>query len=134
MRARSFAHRQNEEDMIRDNLRWLLLAGVIAVTPLSQGTAHPLGTASASEPGTTMTQGWPGWPGGPGGPGWQGQPGRSPDQEHREHCWRLRNRAHEIRDRMYHTPPWEQAGMERRLWEVRERLRGECRGMWREGD
>jgi hypothetical protein len=115
--------------MIRAKLTWLLLGGVVAVTPLSPGIAHPLSPFSGVEAGVIAVQGWPGWPG-----GWQGQPGWRQDQERREHCWRLRNRAHEIRDRMYYAPPWERAGMERRLWEVRERLRGECWGMWREGE
>jgi hypothetical protein len=114
---------------MRDSLGWLLLAGAVAIAPLSQGIAHPLGTASAPEAGVIKVQGWPGWQW-----GWQGGPGWGQEQEGREHCWRLRNRAHEIRERIYYAPPWERAGMERHLWEVRERLRGECRGMWREGD
>jgi len=82
--------------------------------------------APADEPSVIRVQGWPGWP-----RGWQGPPGWSPDQERREHCWRLRTRAHEIRERMHHAPPWEREGMERQLWEIRERARGECRdGEW----
>ena len=112
--------------MILNNLRWLLLAGTVAAVPLSDGIAHPVGAASATEAGVVTVQGWPGWQG---GPGW------SPDQERREHCWRLRNRAREIRDRMYYAPPWERERMERHLWEIRERARGECwGGGWRERD
>jgi hypothetical protein len=73
--------------MILNNLCWLLLAGIVAAVPLSHGIAHPVGAASATEAGVVTVQGWPGWQG---GPGW------SPDQERREHCWRLWNRAREI--------------------------------------
>ena len=105
--------------MIRDNLSWLLVAGIVAVAPLSQGTAHPLDTSSATEAGVIAIQGWPGWQG---GPHW------TPDQERREHCWHLQNRAREIQDRMYYAPPWERERMERHLWEIRQQARGECRG------
>src|SRR5260370_33384670 len=111
--------------MIRDNLRWLLLVGVLAVSSYSQATAHPLGAASAPEPSIITVQSWPGWHG---APGWQGQPGWSPDQGRREHCWRLRNRAREIRDRMYYAPPWERQRMERHLWDIQERARAEAWG------
>jgi hypothetical protein len=94
--------------MILNNLCRLLLAGIVAAVPLSHGIAHPVGAASATEAGVVTVQGWPGWQS---GPGW------SPDQERREHCWRLRNRAREIRDRMYYAPPWEREQMERHLWE-----------------
>jgi hypothetical protein len=114
--------------MKRDRLNWLLLAGVLAVSPLSQGIAHPLGGASAAEASVIAVQGWPGWQS---GPGWQGGPGWGQDQERREHCWRLRNRAREIRDRMYYAPPWERQRMERHLWDIRERARAECWGGWR---
>jgi hypothetical protein len=106
------------------SLKFLVFAGVIAAVPLSQGNTRPLGGAPA-EQGVITVQGWPGWQG---GPGW------SPDQERREHCWRLRNRAREIRDRMYYAPPWERERMEHRLWEIRDRARGECWGGGRERD
>ena len=92
--------------MLPRSLKFLVFAGVIAAVPLSQGYTRPLGGAPA-EQGVITVQGWPGWQG---GPGW------SPDQERREHCWRLRNRAREIRDRMYYAPPWERERMEHRLW------------------
>ena len=110
--------------MLPRSLKFLVFAGVIAAVPLSQGYTRPLGGAPA-EQGVITVQGWPGWQG---GPGW------SPDQERREHCWRLRNRAREIRDRMYYTPPWERERMEHRLWEIRDRARGECWGGGRERD
>jgi len=52
----------------------------------------------------------------------------------REHCDHLRERLREIRYRMENAPPWEQDRLGRRLDETRERLRGECRGHWREDD
>ena len=51
-----------------------------------------------------------------------------------QHCWRLRHQEHEIRERISYAPPWERGGMEHHLWEVREQLRGECRGMWKDAD
>jgi hypothetical protein len=75
--------------MILNNLRCLLLAGVVAAVPLSHGIAHPVGAASATEAGVVTVQGWPGWQG---GPGW------SPDQERREHagaCGTERTRSDE---------------------------------------
>ena len=46
----------------------------------------------------------------------------------------LRHQEHEIRERISYAPPWERGGMEHHLWEVREQLRGECRGAWRDGE
>ena len=97
--------------MLPRSLKFLVFAGVIAAVPLSQGYTRPLGGAPA-EQGVITVQG---------SPGWQGGPGWSPDQERREDCWRLRNRAREIRDRMYYAPPWERERMEHRLWEIRDR-------------
>jgi hypothetical protein len=102
--------------MIRENLSWVLLAGVLAVNPLSQGIAHPLGSARATEANLIKVQSWPG------GPGW----GR--DEGRRDHCLQLRNRAQEIRQQIYYAPAWERERMERYLWGVRERLRDECWG------
>ena len=105
--------------MIGEKFSWLLLAGALAIIPSVQATARPLAATAASEPDLIAAQAWPGWQG---GPAW-GQ-----DQGRREHCWRLRNRAREIGDRINYAPPWERGRMERHLWEVRERLRGECWG------
>jgi len=67
---------------------------------------------------------WPGWQGGPGyGQEWEGR---------REHCWRMRERLREIRYRMESAPPWERDRMGTRFHEIRERLRHECWGHWRE--
>src|SRR5580693_5444431 len=100
------AIRATSNTVLPRSLKFLVFAGVIAAVPLSQGYTRP--------------------------PGWQGGPGWSPDQERREDCWRLRNRAREIRDRMYYAPPWERERMEHRLWEIRDRARGECWGGGRE--
>jgi hypothetical protein len=102
--------------MIRYNLSWLLLAGALVVSPVSQGIGHPLGTASAGEAGVIAVQGWP------------GQPGWGPDPVRAEHCGRLRSVAHEMRQRLHYAPPWEREPLERNLWEVRERFRDDCRG------
>src|ERR1700719_2612056 len=48
------------------NLNWLLLAGALAVGPLPDGIAHPLGAISTIQEGVIMVQG------GPGGAGQQG--------------------------------------------------------------
>jgi hypothetical protein len=87
---------------------------------------------------------WPGWQGGPGygqggpgygqgGPGYgQGGPGYGQEWEgRREHCMRMRERLREIRYRMESAPPWE---LGTRLYEIRERLRHECWGHWRENE
>ena len=102
-----------ESQMIRENLSGLLFAGVLAVNPASNALAHPLGSPPAIEAKVITVQGWPG---APWGADWGGDQGR------REHCWRLRNRAQEIRQQIYYAPPWERERMERHLWGVRERL------------
>jgi hypothetical protein len=63
------------------------------------------------------------------GPGWQGGYGWD---EHRRHCWRMRERLRDIRDRAYYAPPWERDRLNFRASELRERLRQECWGRWRE--
>ena len=69
------------------------------------------------------------WPGGQGGPGYgQEREGR------REHCMRMRDRLREIRYRMDSAPPWERDRLGTRLYEIRERLRHECWGHWRENE
>jgi hypothetical protein len=48
--------------MIRETLSGLLFAGVLAVNPISNALAHPLGSPPATGPGVIMVQGWPGAP------------------------------------------------------------------------
>ncbi len=76
------------------------------------------------------------WPGGQGGLGyWQGGPGYGQEWEgRREHCMRMRDRLREIRYRMDSAPPWERDRLGTRLYEIRERLRHECWGHWRENE
>ena len=87
--------------MIRHNISSLLLAGAFIVAPMSLVIAHPLDATYAPQAGVITVQGWPGAPVGPPG----GPPGWSPDQGRHEHCWRLRNQAHEIRRHIRHAPP-----------------------------
>ncbi|SRR5712691_3170955 len=69
---------------------------------------------------------WPGWQGSLGyGQEWQGR---------REHCERMRERLREIRYRMQFAPPWERDQMGARFHGIRERLRHECWGHWREDE
>ena len=96
--------------MIRKTVSGLLLASVLAVNPASHVLANPFVSAPTTEANVIKVQ----W-----GPG----------QEHREYCWRLRNRADQLhQDIHYASSPWERDQMERHLWRVRERLRGECWG------
>ena len=108
------------------NFVTVLAAGLLAASALS-------GSANAGAPSidTAVNRNlvevqWPG-PGGPGGPGygqdWQGRA---------EHCGRMRDRLHQIRYRMQYAPPWEQDRLGTRMYEIRERLRHECWGHWRE--
>ena len=60
-------------------------------------------------------------------PGWQGG---YPEDERRRQCWRIRERLRELRERMDYAPPWERDRLEHRAFEIRERLRQECRGRW----
>ena len=83
-----------ESQMIRENLSGLLFAGVLAVNPASNALAHPLGSPPAIEAKVITVQGWPR---APWGAEWGGDQGR------REHCWRLRNRAQEIRQQINST-------------------------------
>ena len=50
----------------------------------------------------------------------------------REHCLRLRDRLREVRYRMDAGPYWERDRLAGRFHELRERLRHECWGHWRE--
>ena len=60
-------------------------------------------------------------------PGWQGG---YPEDERRRQCWRIRERLRELRERIDYAPPWERERLEHRAFEIRERLRQECRGRW----
>ena len=107
--------------MVKQGARRLtIIAGIIAAGFL---TLSPVAQSAHSNAGVIEAQ-WPGWQGGPGyGQDWEGR---------REHCWRMRERLREIRYRMDSSPPWERDRLGRRFYEVRERLRQECRGHWRE--
>ena len=71
----------------------------------------------------------------PGYAGWQVRPGYGEDWEgRREHCGQMRERLHEIRYRMEYAQPWEQDRLGTRLHAIRERLRHECWGHWREDE
>jgi hypothetical protein len=66
-------------------------------------------------------------------PGWQGPLGYGQEWEGRgEHCGRMRERLREIRYRMEYAPPWERDRLGTRMYALRERLRHECWGHWRE--
>ena len=95
--------------MIRENLSGALLAGVLAVSPLSAVFAHPLGSVHETETSVLKAQ----W-----GPG----------EDWRNRCWWLRNRAQQLRHDIYYAPPWDRERMEQHLWRVRDRLRDECWG------
>ena len=110
-------------------MRASILAFVSGLALMASAQAAPLGPTSMPAANVITVQGWPNWQ-------WSAQSGPGSGQEHerREHCWRLRHQEHEIRERISYAPPWERGGMEHHLWEVREQLRGECRGMWGDGD
>jgi hypothetical protein len=95
--------------MIRGNLSGLVLAGMLAVNPVSNALAHPLGSALADDANIISVQEWAGY--------YQG---------HREHCWRLRSHAQELRQQIYYARPWERDRIERHLSGIRERIRAEC--------
>ena len=67
-------------------------------------------------------------------PYYGGAPGYGQEGEgRREHCLRLRDRLREVRYRM-ESAPWEQDRLGPRYQEIRERLRNECSGHWREDE
>lgn len=100
--------------------RLAIAAGIIAAAFL---TLSPAAQSAQTNAAVIEVQ-WPGWQGGPGyGREWEGR---------REHCLRMRERLREIRYRMDTAPPWERDRLGARLYEVRERLRHECWGHWRE--
>jgi len=96
-------------------LVWLL--GLFFLTQAVNAAAPH---SAAAAPALVQGQ-WPGWQGGyPGyGEGWD---------ERRRHCWRMRERLREIRDRIYYAAPWERERLESRIYEIRDRLRQECWG------
>jgi hypothetical protein len=101
--------------MLRIGLAATICAGLLALSPSAQ-SVQP-------NPNVIEAQ-WPGWQGGPGyGQEWEGR---------REHCLRMRERLREIRYRMETAAPWERDRLGTRFYEVRERLRNECWGHWRE--
>ena len=113
----------------------VLCGGLLAASALS-GSVEA--AARTTESGTVnrhyVEVQWPGWQGDR--PGYE-QGGRGYGQEwegRREHCMRMRERLREIRYRMESAPPWERDRLGTRLYEIRERLRHECWGHWRENE
>ena len=103
--------------MLRLGLPVAICAGLLVLSPAARSTQ--------ANPYVVEAQ-WPGSQGGPGyGQEWEGR---------REHCGRMRERLREIRYRMENAPPWERDRLGTRLYEIRERLRHECWGHWREGE
>jgi len=69
-----------------------------------------------------------------GAPGY-GAPGYGREWDgRRKHCARMRERLREIRYRMENASPWDQDRLGTRFHEIRERLRHECWGHWREDE
>jgi hypothetical protein len=117
--------------MTRRGLWVSLSVGVLTLVMVSR-TAEAEPRVLAPSPASAVIEAqWPGWQG-----GWQGgSPGYGQDWEgRREHCWRLRDRLREIRYRMYYASPWERDQIEHRVFNIRERLRHECWGQWREDE
>ena len=114
----------------------VLAAGFLALAVLSSpANAGALKKESGINRHLVEVQ-WPGPQGGPGySPGPQGGPGYGQEwQGRREHCERMRERLHEIRYRMQYAPPWERDQIGARFYQIRERLRHECWGHWREDE
>ena len=110
-------------------MRTLIVAFALDLALAVSAQAAPVGLTPIPWANVVTVQGWPNWQW-----GWQGGPGWGKEHERREHCWRLRHQEHEIRERISYAPHWERGEMEHHLWEVRDRLRGECRGVWRDGE
>jgi hypothetical protein len=110
-------------------MRAIILAFALGLAFAASAQAAPFAPTPIPAANVVTVQGWPNWQW-----GWQGGPGWGQDHERREHCWRLRHQEHEIRERISYAPPWERGRMEHHLWEVSERLRGECRGVLRDGE
>ena len=98
--------------MLHAKVYAVLFVGLLALTA---GRSANAGPASAASAGATQVQ----WSGPGYGQDWQG---------HREHCDRMRYRLHEIRDRIGYVSPWQRQELERRAFDLRERLRAECWG------
>jgi hypothetical protein len=110
----------------------VLSSGLLAASAFSYSADAAAGTIESRVIDRQVVEvQWPGAQGGyvPGGPGygqeWEGR---------REHCMRMRERLREIRYRMDSAPPWERDRLGTRLYEIRERLRHECWGHWRENE
>jgi hypothetical protein len=118
--------------MAAGRLVTVLCSGLLAASALSDSADAAAGTIESRViDGPVVEVQWPGSQGGyvPRGPGygqeWEGR---------REHCMRMRERLREIRYRMDSAPPWERDRLGTRLYEIRERLRHECWGHWRENE
>ena len=112
--------------MTGGNFATVLVAGFLAASVvLAPAGAGALKKESGDYRPVVEVQ-WPGWQGGRGyGQEWEGR---------REHCMRMRDRLREIRYRMESAPPWERDRLGTRLYEIREWLRHECWGHWREDE
>lgn len=111
--------------MNRVGLAIALCGGLIALSPASQAGSGFVPHATAE--GSALLAQWPGPQGAP--------PGYAPDRGGlREHCWRMRERLREVRYRAESSPGWERERLWGRVRELRERLRYECRGLWRDDE
>ena len=90
---------------------------VLFCVPAKPVLANPARLPVLAALSTTAVQ-WPGWQGG------------YPGDERRRHCWRIRDRLRELRERMDYAPPWERERLEHRAFEIGERLRQECPSRW----
>ena len=91
-----------------------LNAAFVAAVLIFMPAGQPANATQAIEiqwPGSGYQQDWPG---------------------RREHCGRMIERFHEIRDRIGYAPPWQRDELEHRAFELRQRLRYECWGHWRD--
>ena len=110
-------------------MRALIIAFAVGLAFSASAQAAPLGPTSIPAANVVTVQGWPNW-----------QWARRVDLAGAKSTnvvsivGQLRHQEHEIRERISYAPPWERGGMEHHLWEVREQLRGECRGAWRDGE
>lgn len=111
--------------MSRISLSFAFL-GLLLAAPAVQAAAVRGTLQAAPHAAALIPAQWPGY-GEPPGPGY----GREGDGR-REHCWHLRERLREIRYRIEAAPYWERDRLGYRMHEVREQLRQECRGFWRE--
>ena len=105
--------------MARHGAWGIAFAGLLVLfsVPAKPVLANPAGLLVPAAQSITPVQ-WPGWQGG------------YPEGERRRQCWRIRERLRELRERIDYAPPWERERLEHRAFEIRERLRQECRGRW----